>query len=171
MRIFFRIVCLVCVGFAGWIAGSFYPAPQAWLDQIRHSVSDIQSSQDDVTSDDAPPDPTPVEPVPAFDSSDAEPTSDQIRTWIAEARAEHPYRESEERMYAVMMCESGGQASIVNPVGPYTGLFQYSEGTWNGDWNDYRAEGILNARAQVFATALAWTKDMQGHWGCYTRSE
>jgi len=81
----------------------------------------------------------------------------------------HPYAESEERMYAVMMCESRGQAEIVNPAGPYSGLFQYSPATWGGDWNLYRDQNILDPRAQIFATALAWQRNMQGQWGCYRR--
>ena len=31
----------------------------------------------------------------------------------------------------------------------------------------YRAEGIKDARAQFFATALAWQRGMQRQWGCY----
>ena len=92
----------------------------------------------------------------------------QYRAWIAEARAKHPYADSQERMFKVMMCESRGNASIVNPAGPYTGLFQYSTATWNGAWNTYRTEGIKDARAQIFATALAWQRGMQRQWGCYS---
>ena len=94
----------------------------------------------------------------------------QYRNWIAEARAKHPYADSEERMVKVMMCESGGNASIVNPAGPYTGLFQYRTDTWNGAWNTYRGEGIKDARAQIFATALAWQRGMQRQWGCYSNA-
>lgn len=81
----------------------------------------------------------------------------------------HPYPESEAHMYAVMMCESSGRAAVVNRAGPYTGLFQYADGTWRGAWNIYRDHGVLNPRAQIFATALAWRNRMQGHWGCYDR--
>lgn len=98
-----------------------------------------------------------------------EETLAQYRVWIAQARAKHRYPDSEQRMLKVMMCESGGRAAIVNPVGPYSGLFQYSNGTWHGAWNDYRGEGILDAKAQIFATALAWEKGMQRHWGCYSK--
>jgi hypothetical protein len=73
-------------------------------------------------------------------------------------------------MYAVMMCESGGKASIVNTAGPYKGLFQYSPLTWNGPWNTYRDQGILDPKAQVFATALAWSLKMQRQWGCYKKT-
>lgn len=92
------------------------------------------------------------------------------RTWIAEARVKHPYADSAERMYDVMMCESGGRVAVVNPAGPYTGLFQYVAGTWNDTWNTYRSGGLLGARAQIFATALAWSLNMQSHWGCYKKT-
>ena len=88
--------------------------------------------------------------------------------WIAQARAKHPYTDSEQRMFDVMMCESGGNAEIVNQAGPYSGLFQYSTGTWKGTWNDYRTENIYDAKAQIFATAQAWQKGMQRQWGCYS---
>jgi hypothetical protein len=92
------------------------------------------------------------------------------RTWISEARARYPYPESEARMYAVMMCESEGRAAVVNRAGPYTGLFQYVRGTWRGAWNKYRDESMLNPKAQIFATALAWSLNMQNHWGCYGKT-
>lgn len=94
----------------------------------------------------------------------------QYRDWIGEARRKHPYDESEARMYAVMMCESGGRPAVVNKAGPYTGLFQYANGTWNDKWNAYRDDGILDPRAQIFATALAWQLNMQNHWGCYRKT-
>jgi len=106
---------------------------------------------------------TPSKPAPST-------PQDQYRAWISEARRKHPYEESEARMHAVMMCESGGRPSIVNPAGPYTGLFQYAKATWNGAWNIYRNDGILDPRAQIFATALAWSLDMQNHWGCYRKT-
>ncbi len=92
------------------------------------------------------------------------------RTWIAEGRVAHPYPESVDRMYAVMMCESEGRARIVNPAGPYTGLFQYSKITWGDVWNTYRDQGMLDPKAQIFATALAWQLKMQSHWTCYRKT-
>jgi len=109
-------------------------------------------------------------PRPVAGGAGDDQTLDQYRAWISEARATHPYPDSEERMYAVMMCESGGKATAVNPAGPYSGLFQYSPDTWDADWNTYRNEDILNPRAQIFATALAWSNGMQNHWGCYSRT-
>lgn len=114
------------------------------------------------------PDPTPDPVPPAALEGDA--ALDQYRAWISEARTLHPYPDSETRMFDVMMCESGGNADIVNPAGPYTGLFQYANGTWNGEWNTYRDSEITDGRAQIFATALAWSLNMQSQWGCYTRA-
>ena len=94
----------------------------------------------------------------------------RYRGWISEARAKHPYEESEAKMYAVMMCESGGKASTVNAAGPYAGLFQYRGDTWRGGWNQYRDEDMLDAKTQIFATALAWQRNMQSHWGCYSQT-
>ena len=110
----------------------------------------------------------PEQPRPAASNELTSGSLAQYKAWIAEARAKHPYADSEQRMYDVMMCESGGNAKIVNRAGPYSGLFQYATGTWNGGWNDYRSENVLDARAQIFATALAWQKKMQRQWGCYS---
>lgn len=109
-------------------------------------------------------------PAPAPSAPAATDSLAQYRAWISEARLKHPYPESEQRMFDVMMCESGGRPKVVNPAGPYTGLFQYAAGTWNDAWNSYRDVGITDSRAQIFATALAWQRGMQSHWGCYKRS-
>jgi hypothetical protein len=114
----------------------------------------------------------PALPAPPSDPR-ATPSADTLeryRAWISWARRQHPYAESEARMYAVMMCESGGRPLIVNPAGPYTGLFQYANGTWNGAWNTYRDRGVKDPEAQILATALAWSLDMQNHWGCYRKT-
>jgi len=98
-----------------------------------------------------------------------EATLQRYREWIAEARAKHPYADDEERMFQVMMCESRGNAAIVSAAG-HSGLFQYAPATWRAAWNTYAADGILDARAQIFATSLAWEKKNQGWWGCYKRA-
>jgi len=179
------ILTLILMGLAlagGWVIGTLHPIPQEIL---RPVINLIESKPPEkATLDVAPPSaqgPDPIDPaetrsVPSAptQSSDTELSRDaalaQYQTWIEEARIEHPYPESEARMYAVMMCESGGNAAIVNPAGPYNGLFQYVGGTWSGDWNLYRDADIFDARAQIFATALAWSLGMQSHWGCYTRA-
>lgn len=106
--------------------------------------------------------------IPIVDTQPPAPTPDLYRQWIHEARAQYPYPDSEERMVAVLLCESGGDPAIVSADGANHGLFQYSEATWAGEWNPYRAESIYDARAQIFATACAWGRGMQGQWGCYT---
>jgi hypothetical protein len=165
MRFFLFIVILAI----GWIIGSLYPAPEIMIAPIKERIaavgtdkieepetSNVESSSSSSTEA------TPGGPV-------SEETLDRYRTWIVEARKKHPYPESADRMLSVMMCESRGQATIINPAGPYKGLFQYNPQTWNGDWNEYRDEDILDPRAQIFATALAWQRGMQGQWGCYNR--
>lgn len=113
-------------------------------------------------------------PAPAASTNPRAPATEatlkQYRDWISEARAKHKYADSEARMYAVMMCESGGRAGVVNPVGPYSGLFQYAVPTWKDKWNTYAGGGILDAKSQIFATALAWSLKMQSHWGCYKKT-
>lgn len=99
-----------------------------------------------------------------------ETTLAQYRSWISEARTKHPYTESEDRMYAVMLCESEGRSDVVDGSGLYKGLFQYRTRTWNDTWNTYRDAGILDARAQIFATALAWQLNKQREWSCYGKT-
>ena len=38
-------------------------------------------------------------------------TLDQYRAWMADAKAMYPYPQSLDKMWRVMMCESGGNAS------------------------------------------------------------
>jgi len=186
MRLLF---VLILGGFLGWIAGSLYPAPRAWLGWINLSAVEQHLSGSGERQTPAAPaqsgigeqqqTPTAVAPPaapaasthPASRGAVGEQTLDQYRAWIHEARQTHPYADSEERMVALMMCESRGQAALVNPAGPNSGLFQYSSATWRGAWNTYRDQSILDPRAQISATALAWQRHMQGQWGgCYTQS-
>jgi hypothetical protein len=102
--------------------------------------------------------------TPILDPSLAPPL-DQYRAWMQEARTAHPYSEPIEVMWQVMLCESSGQAEQV--AESFYGLFQYQQATWAGDWNPYRAEPILDPRAQIFATAKAWQDGNQHWWGCY----
>ena len=97
--------------------------------------------------------------------SPLEPPLDQYRAWMQEARATHPYSEPIEVMWQVMLCESSGQADQV--ADSFYGLFQYQQDTWAGEWNPYRANPILDPRAQIFATAKAWQDGNQHWWGCY----
>ena len=164
------LIVLILGGTLGWIGGSLYPAPSAWLAWINSNV--IEQPQDTAQAQELSLSPAAEAsessmPPAATQPSGGEQTLAQYRAWIHEARQAHPYADSEERMYAVMMCESRGRAAVVSPAG-HSGLFQYSRATWNGSWNTYRDQGILNARAQIFATALAWQRNMQRQWGCYT---
>lgn len=89
--------------------------------------------------------------------------SEQYRRWMTEARAAHPYSETVEVMWQVMQCESSGIATIQGP-GELIGLFQYQPSTWSGSWNPYRDQPITDARAQIFATAKAWSDGNQQWW-------
>ncbi len=91
---------------------------------------------------------------------------DQYRVWIHEARLAYPYPQSENKMYRVMMCESGGDRFAIG-AGRWYGLFQYVPSTWRGSWNPYRAADIHDAHAQIFGTAAAWHRGMQSAWSCY----
>jgi hypothetical protein len=115
-----------------------------------------------------PPTVKPTEAIPiSLPSATPElsPPLDQYRAWMEEARAAHPYGESLDVMWEVMICESSGRADEV--AGSYSGLFQYDSATWAGDWNPYRTNAILDPRAQIFATAKAWLDGNQHWWGCY----
>ena len=93
-------------------------------------------------------------------------TAAQYRQWITAARALYPYPEPPARMIRVMLCESGGNRLAVGS-GRWYGLFQYVPSTWHGRWNPYRASSIYDAKAQIFATAKAWSIGMQHQWSCY----
>ena len=182
------VFCLILGGFLGWIAGSLYPAPHAllaWINPgaIEQRLSGGEGAPTAATTTAAAATTTAITTATATTTATVaqlaasparshgavdEGTLNQYRAWISEARQTHPYADSEERMYAVMMCESRGQAGLVNQAGPYSGLFQYGPSTWRGAWNTYRDQNIRDARAQIFATALAWHNHMQGQWGCYS---
>ena len=113
---------------------------------------------------DAGPTSAPVQPPAATQGTLAEPLA-QYRAWIAEARALHPYSDSAEAMWDLLICESSGDPEVAG--GNYYGLFQYDAATWAGEWNPYRDQPIRDSRAQIFATAKAWHDGNQHWWGCY----
>jgi hypothetical protein len=100
-------------------------------------------------------------PAPTLSGATAE---EQYRRWMEEARATHPYSETVDLMWQVMICESSGNPAAVGPGG-LQGLFQYQPDTWARDWNPYRSEAITDPRAQIFATAKAWSDGNQSWWG------
>jgi hypothetical protein len=104
---------------------------------------------------------TTTTPAPTLSGATAE---EQYRRWMEEARATHPYSETVDLMWQVMICESSGNPAAVGPGG-LQGLFQYQPDTWARDWNPYRSEAITDARAQIFATAKAWSDGHQSWWG------
>ena len=183
MRWFVIAIFAALIGAAGWYVARLEPVQQFLEVPVPSSVSDgedqevsesvlnLGSDLEEVLPDEPETAPSAnLEPVTTPSELEGEASLAQYKAWIGEARAQHPYPDSEQRMFDVMMCESGGNADIVNPAGPYTGLFQYVAGTWRGEWNTYRDSDVTDARAQIFATALAWNLGMQSHWGCYTRT-
>jgi len=104
---------------------------------------------------------------PGAASAATKATLDQYRAWMAEAKAMYPYPQTLDKMWRVMMCESGGNATASGGRGRWLGLFQYAPTTWRSSWNPYRANSIWDAKSQIFATAKAWSIGMQSHWSCY----
>ena len=94
----------------------------------------------------------------------------QYRAWMEDARKVHPYPQSVDKMYRVMMCESSGNAQASGGRGAWLGLFQYAPSTWRGRWNPYRNSSIWDAKVQIYATAKAWSIGMQSHWSCYYKT-
>jgi hypothetical protein len=92
------------------------------------------------------------------------------RRWLRDAKERYPYRESLDKMIAVMMCESRGDPDVVSPNGLYHGLFQYSRATWQGRWNPHRHKPIYDERGQIYATARAWYQGNQSWWECYYKT-
>lgn len=95
-------------------------------------------------------------------------TLGQYRTWMDAARLKYPYKQSVDKMWRVMKCESGGNVRALSPGGTYKGLFQYHNNTWRGSWNPYRYASVYDAKSQIYATAKAWSLGYQRWWSCYT---
>ncbi len=94
-------------------------------------------------------------------------TLSQYKAWMADAKQTYPYPQSLDKMYRVMMCESGGNPRASGGGGAWLGLYQYAPTTWRGSWNSYRKSSIWDAKAQIYATAKAWSIGMQSQWSCY----
>lgn len=105
--------------------------------------------------------------VPTQSASGGTSTLAQYRQWMEEARLAYSYPQSVDKMWRVMMCESGGNPRASGGGGAWLGLFQYVPGTWAGSWNPFRSNSIWDARSQIFATAKAWSIGMQSAWSCY----
>ncbi|HET9496086.1 MAG TPA: SH3 domain-containing protein [Chloroflexia bacterium] len=138
---------------------------RGWCMAVYLAQAQEEASRTTAAPASAPARAEPAGPTAAANTS-ARPTHAQLRQWMEEARALHPYPDSVDKMWRVMMCESSGNPNAVG-AGRYYGLFQYLPGTWGGSWNPYRSESIFDAHAQIFATARAWSIGMQGHWSCY----
>jgi hypothetical protein len=106
-------------------------------------------------------------PAASTASAASQSTLQQYKAWMADAKALYPYPQTLDKMYRVMMCESTGNANASGGGGAWLGLFQYAPRTWRDTWNPYRNSSIWDAKAQIYATAKAWSIGMQRHWSCY----
>ncbi|HYP40179.1 MAG TPA: SH3 domain-containing protein [Chloroflexia bacterium] len=149
-------------GFTGWAMSQYLAlAPEAPVPSPTRKPT-AETDRVTPTRPAAPATPTPG-PPPAGATS----TKAQYRQWMGEARTMYPYRESIDKMWSVMMCESGGNPGASGGGGAWLGLFQYAPSTWRGSWNPYRNSSIWDAKSQIFATAKAWSIGMQRAWTCY----
>jgi len=66
-------------------------------------------------------------------------------------------------MHKMMLLESDGREGLVT-ADQFYGLYQYVEDTWNGEWNPWRDEDMLDGRVQIKATALALKNGKGPYW-------
>jgi hypothetical protein len=64
----------------------------------------------------------------------------------------------------VAKCESGYNPRAYNPAGPYYGLFQFLQSTFNN--TPYRGQDIYDAGANAGAAAWKYGQGGQSAWGC-----
>jgi uncharacterized protein YgiM (DUF1202 family) len=148
-------------GFTGWAMSQYLTlAPKAPVP--TPTAKTVRATPTTPTTPNRPATPT-AGVAPAGAAS----TRAQYRQWMEEARAMYPYRESIDKMWSVMMCESGGNPGASGGGGAWLGLFQYAPSTWRGSWNPYRSSSIWDAKSQIYATAKAWSIGMQRAWTCY----
>lgn len=69
-------------------------------------------------------------------------------------------------LYNLMIRESNGNYNSVNPDGPYTGLFQYTDGAWvsMSSRSGYSGASIYDVNAQINVTAWAITHGYKSKW-------
>ena len=152
-------------GYNGWVMARYLvQAPAATEIDAKKEAPEVKPAVEVKPAATEKPKAT---PVPTAATRGATSTMDQYRLWMEEARLMYPYKQGIDKMWSVMMCESGGNARASGGGGSWLGLFQYAPGTWGGSWNPYRGNSIWDARSQIFATAKAWSIGMQSHWSCY----
>ncbi|HEX6547616.1 MAG TPA: transglycosylase SLT domain-containing protein [Candidatus Dormibacteraeota bacterium] len=64
----------------------------------------------------------------------------------------------------VARCESGYNPRAYNPAGPYLGLFQFLQSTFNN--TPYRGQDVYDASANAGAAAWKYGQGGQSAWGC-----
>jgi hypothetical protein len=163
-------------GLTGWAMAQYLaqaaspPEPEAKKESEPQAKPAVESKPAATATPTAKPKAEPKAEPTAEKRSGGTSTLEQYRQWMEEARAMYPYKQGLDKMWSVMMCESGGNARASGGGGRWLGLFQYAPGTWGGSWNPYRRESIWDAKSQIFATAKAWSIGMQSHWSCYYKT-
>ncbi len=93
---------------------------------------------------------------------------DSSGLWDIIVAAAAKYGVDPNRMYQVMICESGGNPNRVSYNGMYHGLFQYLPSTWHGASAaaGWAGANIYDPTAQIYVTA--WKVSVSGWsgWGC-----
>jgi uncharacterized protein YraI len=152
-------------GTSGWAMAQYLARTDS--DESRTSAPAAQPASESRPAPTPRPTAQPASAPPPAPANGDSASPAQYRQWVEEARAMYPYPQSTDKMWRVMMCESGGNARASGGGGRYLGLFQYAPGTWAGGWNPYRNNSMWDGRSQIFATAKAWSIGMQGHWSCF----
>jgi len=105
------------------------------------------------------PDPVPVA-APQEDTVSTSYGTGTIQQIIIDAANE--YGIDPNWLLSIASCESGFNPRAYNPAGPYIGLFQYLQSTW--DANGYGS--IYDPVAQARTTARMLSQGGASHWGC-----
>lgn len=71
------------------------------------------------------------------------------------------YNVPADKLYKLMMCESGGNIYSSGAGGSYKGLFQYSDSAWSR--TAYGSSSIYDPKAQIMAAASQWSS-RTGMW-------
>lgn len=74
------------------------------------------------------------------------------------------YNQPERAMLRVAQCESNYDPCAVNRAGPYYGLFQFLESTW--DDTPYRRDDIFDPKSNALAAAWMWKEGRRDEWAC-----
>jgi hypothetical protein len=89
-------------------------------------------------------------------------TEDEIKRIIRQAA--DMYEQPRRDMLRVAYCESRYNPRAYNPSGPYYGLFQFLQSTFNS--TPYADHNIYNPKANARAAAWMWSVGRRNEWAC-----